>query len=116
MSHLYPIYVDIVMPVSASASNIINPLLHFVKPAVRFISSKNLRFSASGGPLGGLPEPHSELVFEFRSGVREDPRGVPLMPKTEVSELIKRTAGLTKWSKGLMILDADAPTGITMST
>ena len=40
----------------------IGPLLQFVKPAVRLISSENLRFSASGGPLGGPPEPPSELV------------------------------------------------------
>ena len=67
------------MPVRASASNSINLLLHIVKPAVRLISSKNLRFSASEGPLGGPPEPSSELVLEFRWGVRED----PLMRKTE---------------------------------
>ena len=36
----------------------LNPLLHFVQPAVRLISAKNLRFSASGGP----PEPPSKLV------------------------------------------------------
>ena len=46
-------------------TNIINPLLHFVQPAGRLISSENLRFSASGGPLGGPPEPPSELVLEF---------------------------------------------------
>ena len=29
---------------------------------IRLICSENLRFSASGGPLGGPPEPPSELV------------------------------------------------------
>ena len=29
-----------------------NPLLHFVKPEIHLISSDNLRFSASRGPLG----------------------------------------------------------------
>ena len=39
-----------------------NPLLHFVQTAGRLISCENLRFSASGGPFGGPPEPPSELV------------------------------------------------------
>ena len=37
----------------------------------------SLMFSASGGPLGGPPEPSSELVLEFRWAVQEDPGGSP---------------------------------------
>ena len=39
-----------------------SPLLHFVKLTVRLISSEYLGFSASGGPLGGHPEPPSKLL------------------------------------------------------
>ena len=44
-----------------------------------YLSSESLRFSASRGPLGVPPEP-PVVVLEIRWG---DPRGVPLMPKTE---------------------------------
>ena len=54
-----------------------NPLLHFVKPEVDLISSENLRFSASEGPLGGPPKSPSELVLEFRRRVRGNPEGSP---------------------------------------
>ena len=53
-----------------------NPLLHFVQPEGRLISSENLRFSASGGPLGGPPEPPSEIPAPIRWGVWT-PRGPP---------------------------------------
>ena len=66
---------------------LINPLLHFVTPEVCLISSENLRFSASGGPLGGPPKSPSELVFEFRWGVRGTPRGPPDAEYRRFSEL-----------------------------
>merc|ERR1711905_50734 len=36
---------------------------------IRLISSENLRFSASGGPFGGPPEPPSELVQSLLANV-----------------------------------------------
>ena len=74
--------------------NIINPLLHFVQPAGRLLSSENLRFSdaenlrflASAGP----PEPPSEFEHQFAGGVRGTPEGSPNLQ-------------FWKWSKGLNV-------------
>ena len=75
---------------TASPIRFLNPLLHFVQPAVRLISSENLRhqWDPSGSPR--TPQRNSS---NNSLGGSEGPRDAE---NRRFSELIKRTAGLTK--------------------
>ena len=50
-----------------------NPLLHFVMSAVCLVSSENLRFSASGGPLGVPQKPPANFCSNFAGGFVRTP-------------------------------------------